>query len=120
MSSKRLERLESQIVRELSDILLRKVSDPRLRWVTITRAQVTADLQQAKIYFSTLEEGDQRQQALAALQHAGSYIRRELGARLKLRVTPAIHFFVDSELNQATQVWKILDELKRKGGSLDG
>jgi ribosome-binding factor A len=120
MSAKRLERLESQMVRELADILLRKVSDPRLRWVTITRVQVTADLQHAKIFFSTLQAGEQREQALAALEYASGYIRHELGQRLELRVTPQIRFLIDDEMEKAEKVWKIMEELHPKGGPLDG
>lgn len=119
MSSKRLDRLSSQLVREVSDILQRKVSDPRVGWVTVTRASLSPDLQLAKIYVSTLEGGERREQALAALKHAEGFVRHELGARLQLRVTPQVRFFPDEDLEKAERINRILGELKREGG-LDG
>lgn len=120
MGNIRLERLNAQLVREVSDIILRKVSDPRLTWVTVTRAKVTPDLSLARIYFTTLEGGEKRENALAALKHAEGFVRHELGGRLELRVTPEVHFYLDEEQQQVDRVFKILDDLKREGGSLDG
>lgn len=123
MGSKRLDRLSSQLVREVSDILRRKISDPRVGWVTVTRATITPDLQAAKIFITTLEGGEKREQALAALKHAEGFVRHELGRRLELRVTPEVRFLLDEEQERAERVYKILDEIKheeREGGSLDG
>ena len=127
MGSKRLDRLSSQLVREVSDILRRKIADPRLGWVTITRATITPDLQHAKIFITTLEGGEKRGQALAALKHAEGYIRHELGRRLELRVTPDVHFVMDEDQEKAERVNKILEDLRHEektpedheGGSLD-
>jgi len=119
MSSKRLDRLSSQLVREVADILLRKVSDPRVGWVTVTRATISPDLQMAKVFVTTLEGGEKREQAMSALKHAEGYIRHELGERLQLRVTPQVQFLLDEDQEKAARVFKILDELKHEGG-LDG
>ncbi len=120
MGNKRLERIESQLVREISDILRRKIADPRLGWVTVTRAHITPDLQLARIYVTTLEGGDKRAAALEALQHAESYVRRELGLRLEWRVTPQVRFLVDDRQEQVERVYQILEDLKRKEGQEHG
>jgi ribosome-binding factor A len=114
MSNKRLDRMSSQLIREVSDIILRKVSDPRLTWVTVTRASVSPDLQVAKIYITTLEGGEKREAALAALKHAEGFVRHELGGRLELRVTPEVRFFLDEEQAQVEKIYKILDDLKQE------
>jgi ribosome-binding factor A len=115
MGSKRTDRLASQMVRELSDIFRREISDPRLTWVTVTRAWVSPDLREAKVYLNTLETGEKRGQVLAAAQHAHGYIRHELGRRLELRVTPDVQFFMDEELEKAERIFRILNEIKREG-----
>lgn len=120
MGGKRLERLESQLVREVSDILLRKLSDPRLQWVTVTRAKLTPDLREARLFITTLQGGEARAQALAALEHAHGYIRRELGRRLQLRITPDVHFAEDEDLARVEKIERILNDLKREEGTTDG
>lgn len=112
MSSKRVERMASQLVRELSDILRRQISDPRLSWVTVTRAEITPDLQEATAFIRTLEPGEPERQALEALRHAEGFIRRELGRRLEIRVTPSIHFRPDQAAQSAENVLRILEQLQ--------
>lgn len=120
MGSRRLERLASQLVRELSDILRRKLGDPRLDWVTVTRAKISPDLRDANVYITTLQAGEPRDRALEALAHAHGYIRRELGQRLQLRVTPDVHFHEDEALAEAQRVHHLLTELKSEGEPPDG
>jgi ribosome-binding factor A len=115
MSGRRLERLSSQLVREVSDILRRRVSDPRVSWVTVTRAKISPDLSQAKIYVSTLETGEKRGQMLEALKHAAGFIRHELGSRLQLRLTPEVRFFLDEEFERAEHVVELLQGLHKEG-----
>jgi ribosome-binding factor A len=115
VSSKRLDRLASQLVREVSEIFQREVSDPRITWVTVTRATISPDLCEANIYLSTIETGEKREQVLSGVKAAGKYIRHELGRRLELRVTPNLHFFMDEDLEKAERIFKILNDLKRTG-----
>lgn len=108
MKPKRIDRLASQLVREISDILLRKLSDPRLSWVTITRAAITPDLREAKVYILTLAGGDQRAQTLEGLAHAAGFIRHELGRRVEWRVLPELRFLVDEEAERTEQLLRKL------------
>jgi ribosome-binding factor A len=111
MKSKRTDRLASQIVREIADILMRKLSDPRLHWVSVARADVSPDMREAKVFIRTLEDGEKRDQVLEALKHAEGFIRWELGKRLEWRVIPVIHFLLDTEMEKTENVLKIIEHL---------
>jgi len=120
MKAKRTERLASQIIREISEILRRKLSDPRLQWVTFTRAEVLPDMREAKIFVRTLESGEKQEQTFSALQHAAGFIRRELGHRLEWRVIPELNFQLDKETEQTEKVLRMISELSRGRSSADG
>jgi ribosome-binding factor A len=119
MKSRRLERLASQFVREISDILKRKLSDPRLQWVTVSRVSITPDMKAVKVYIQTLDTGEKREQTLQALKHAGGFIRHELGQRLELRVVPEVQFLTDMAGEQVDKVFRILEDLNSERGSQD-
>ncbi len=119
MKSRRQERLASQFVREISDILKRKLSDPRLQWVTVSRVVISPDAKTVKVYIQTLDTGEKREQTLQALKHAGGFIRHELGQRLELRVIPEMHFLPDADGEQTAKVFRILEDLNNERGSQD-
>jgi len=79
MTTRRQKQIGNLVRKELSDLLEKKVSDPRLDFVTITTVEVSSDLRQAHIYVSNL--GDQ-QEAMKGFDRATSFLRRELGSRL--------------------------------------
>lgn len=120
MKVKRTDRLASQIVREIADILRRKLSDPRLQWVTLTRADVSPDLRDAKIYTLTLDTGERREQTLTALRNASGFIRRELGRRLEWRVMPELVFVVDEESEQTERILNKISALRQERSTPDG
>ncbi len=81
----RSDRLSQEIEKEVSDILRRRVRDPRVEGVTITGVDVTGDLQQAKIYYSILsDKASDDQKTKAGLEKASGLIRKELGSRLSI------------------------------------
>lgn len=87
----RVDRLAQQIQREVDDILLKRVRDPRVQGVTITGVDVTGDLQQATIYYSILsDKASEMEKVQAGLDKATGLIRSELGARLNIFKTPEI------------------------------
>ncbi|MCK5242760.1 30S ribosome-binding factor RbfA [bacterium] len=120
MKAKRTDRLASQIIREISEILQRKLSDPRLQWVTLTRAEVSPNMREAKIFVRTLEIGKKEEQTLEALRHATGFIRRELGHRLAWRVIPEVVFRMDKEAEQTEKVLRIISELSHERSAKDG
>jgi ribosome-binding factor A len=112
LESRRLSRLGSQIQAEISDIIRRKLRDPRLGLVSITRASVSADLSHARIYFSVIGSEADAERSMACLGSAASFIRSELGRRLHVRRIPELKFFYDDSSVRGARIEKILKELK--------
>ena len=112
MTSIRPERVAELIQREVTDILIRRFRDPRLAGITITDVEVSGDLKHAKIFFSTLEEGETREKTFAALRHATSAVRRELAPRINLREVPEVHFEFDDSLERGARVEEILRRIR--------
>ena len=107
--SRRLERLNEQVKREVSEILRTEVRDPRVGLVTVTEARVAPDLSFARIYVRPL--GGEEAELFAGLEKATPYIRRELGKRLSVRHVPEIRFEPDRALEHALHIEKLLSEV---------
>jgi ribosome-binding factor A len=107
--SRRLERLNEQIKREVSDILRSEVKDPRVGLVTVTEARVAPDLSIARLYVRGL--GSDEDELFAGLKKATPYIRRELGKRLSVRHVPELRFEADRALEHALHIEKLLSEV---------
>lgn len=118
--SRRLERLNEQVKREISDILRSEVKDPRIGLVTVTEARVTPDLSIARVYVRGL--GTSEEELFAGLRKATPYIRRELGRRLTIRHVPELRFEADRALEHALHIEKLLAEVlprEAEGGEED-
>ena len=112
---KRSDRVGDQIRLEIADILSRRMKDPRVGFVTLTTVDVTADLKQAWVYVTVLQEGAQANEAIATLGRATGFIRGELGRRLKLRYVPELRFVRDTSVDQVRKVMTLLDEVTGEG-----
>jgi ribosome-binding factor A len=107
----RPDRVADQIRGELALLLAREVHDPGVGFVTITRVQVTPDLQQARVFYTAL--GDEKAQAASerALSRATPFLRRQIGSRLHLKRTPELHFMVDKSIAGQDRIEQLLNEL---------
>jgi ribosome-binding factor A len=112
MGSIRPERVAELVQREVTDILSRKLRDPRLAGVTVTDVEVTPDLKVATIFVSTLEGGAAREAALGALGRAARVVRRELAPRLGLREVPEVRFRFDESIERGARVDDLLRRIK--------
>lgn len=112
MESRRLVRLGSQIQEEISDIIRRKLRDPRLGFVSVTRANVSADLGYASVYFSVIGDKGDIERTMTCLEHASNFIRSELAGRLHLRRMPELRFFYDDSSMRGARIERILKDLK--------
>lgn len=110
---KRADRVGCVIKKELSELLLTKIQDPRLAIVTIMDVEVSDDLGLAKVYFSA-PPGSNYREALAGFKSAYGFLRRELGARVELKYMPEIRFYYDDTYNRAAKLEQILDEIKKE------
>ena len=114
MASNRINRINEEIMKELSS-LLRTVKDPRVQdtMISVTRVETTPDLRYTKVYVSFLQE-DRAKDAMAGLKSAGGYLRRELGRALSLRYTPELVFQADDSIDKGTHILKLLNDIERK------
>lgn len=110
----RSDRLSQEIEKEVSDILRRRVRDPRVEGVTITGVDMTGDLQQAKIYYSILsDKASDDQKTKAGLEKASGLIRKELGSRLSIYKTPELSFIRDESVQYGDKIDQLLNKLNR-------
>jgi len=108
---KRAERVAERIMSEVSDILIREVSDPRIKQITITGVKVSDDLRLAKIYFVEMGQDTCRPETKQALQKATGFLRRELGKRLELRYVPEIVFYADPSFAYGSRIDTIFAQI---------
>ncbi len=112
MATQRSIRVGELIQKELSDIILRGLRDPRVGFVTIMSVDVTSDLRIAKAYFTVMGEDADVQQTQQGLESAAPYLRRELGKRLKLRHVPELSFKFDESIAYGNHIESILQKIE--------
>ena len=110
MPNRRIERLNEQLRREISDILRREVRDPRIGIPTITRVEVTPDLWVARVFVRAAGTAAERAEALEGLDGAAAFIRRELRG-LRVRRVPELRFEIDQTLEHASRIEELLREV---------
>ena len=107
----RANRVGEQMKKELSDIISRKLKDPRVGFVTVTDVEVTGDLQQAKVFITVLGNDEQKEETLEGLEKANGFIRSEIGQRIRLRKTPEITFEYDESIEYGNRIESIIKKL---------
>jgi ribosome-binding factor A len=112
VSKLRAQRIADRVRQELSELLLYDISDPRLMGVTVTDVTVDRELAFANIYVSALEGTQRAEEILEGLEHAQSFIRRELAQRVDLRSFPNLRFHWDPTSERAEHIERLLASLK--------
>ncbi len=107
---KRSDRLGDLIQREISDILHRRIKDPRIGFCTIVRVDMSDDLRHAKIRVSIMGSESQQKSTLAGLKSASGFIRREVGRKIALRHTPEIVFVLDKSVEHSFRIAQLIEE----------
>ena len=108
----RASRVGDLVQREIADLIMKKLKDPRVRGVTLTGVDVSRDLRYARVYFSLLGDETQVLQAQAGLESAKGFIRREIGLRMELRYVPDLVFKHDPSLEAGSRMEKLLRKIK--------
>src|SRR5690606_18575508 len=116
MAVPRTERLREEIKKEASDIIQRRMKDPRIGFTTVTDVEISPDLRLVKIYVSVLGDEESRERTVEGLERARGFVRTELGRRIRLRHTPEIQFVYDESIERGTRVMQLLNELGDRGG----
>jgi ribosome-binding factor A len=110
----RPERVGEEIRQAVGLALTREIQDPRIGFVTITRVKVSPDLQQARIYYTTIGDERARKDTARGLEAAKSFLRRAIGNRIRLRRVPEIAFDYDRGVEHQDRVEQILNELAKE------
>jgi len=111
MQPARMKKISDLMVVEISKILLRRVKDPRVKYVTVTDVEVTKDLKSATVFFSVLLDDLDKQQILEGLNHAAGFIRSELFPQLRLKSVPTLVFKIDASIEYGAHIEKLLHEI---------
>ncbi len=114
MANYRDRRVAQEILKEVNQILRKKIRDPRVQDVTITDVHVTGDLQQATIYYSILSDlASEKEKAQRGLEKATGLIRRELGRELTLYKTPELVFELDESVAYGNKIDEMIRNLNK-------
>jgi len=111
---KRSARVRDLIREEVADIIMHRLKDPRLGFITVTGAWTSDDLRHARVYVSVLEE-TKKDGSLRILTSSARFIRSELSKRLKMKFVPELAFKLDKSIEYGTKIDRILDEIKSSG-----
>lgn len=114
MKRERQVRIDHELQRELARLISRELSDPRLGFVTVTRVEITQDLNTAKVFVSIIGDRHVAGQSMEALESAKKFLRGELGRAVKLRHTPELVFVEDRTTERAIELSKVLAETAAK------
>ncbi len=110
----RIKRINEACREALGEILQEEIKDPRIGFVTVTRVEITQDLQHGKVWVSVLGNEEEVEEAVAGLEKAKGFLRRELGRRVRMRYTPQLSIHLDHGAEVSEQVQMILKELEEK------
>lgn len=108
--SVKIERIESNLVKEISYILYNEIKDNDIKFVTITDVKVTNDLSFAKVYFTVLDD-NKKETTLVALKNASKFIRRELSDRIDIRHIPELQFVFDESIEYGKKIENIIEQI---------
>ncbi len=112
-SGVRLQRIADRIRQEISEMLIREISDPRLHQIFITDVKVDRELAFADIYVSAVEGSVRSVEILAGLDHASGFLRHALSARIELRVFPRLRFHWDPTPENADHIERLLADIRK-------
>jgi ribosome-binding factor A len=107
----RPDRVADQIRGELAQLLARDVRDPGIGFVTLTRVHVSADIQLARVFYTVLGDDRARRNSASALQRAMPFLRRQIGARLRLKRVPELTFQYDDSIAGQDRIEQLLNEI---------
>ena len=110
MKTYRLARVAEAIREVASETILYELRDPRVKLVTVTRAEVSGDLQHAKVYVSVMGTDKEQQLTLRGLRHAAGFIQSKLARRLQTRFTPTLSFVLDAGVKHSIEMTRLINE----------
>jgi len=114
---RRPDRVGAEIQAAIADLLTRgELRDPRIGYITLTGVKVSPDLRVARVFYSLIGNEEQRKATAEGLEAARGFVRREVTARVKLRVSPEIFFTFDESLGEGDKIERLLKQVRSKEG----
>src|SRR5262247_4467864 len=110
MKTHRLARVAEAIREVASETILFEMNDPRVKRVTVTRAEVSGDLQHAKVYVSIMGTPKEQELCMHGLRHAAGFVQSKLAGRLQTRFTPVIKFVLDEGVKKSIEMTRLINE----------
>jgi ribosome-binding factor A len=110
MKTHRLARVAEAIREVAAETILYEIRDPRVKLVTVTRAEVSGDLQHAKVFVSIMGTPAEQKTTLRALQHAAGFVQSKLAGRLQTRFTPLLTFVLDEGVKKSIEMTRLINE----------
>ena len=111
----RAERVSDELRRRLTELIQTELNDPRISFMSsITRIEMSPDLRYAKVFVSVMAEPAEQQASVAALRHAAGFLRRAVGAELRLRHTPELQFVLDHSIEEGDHVLRVIRDVERQ------
>jgi len=121
MSENRVRRVAEQIKKDVSQIIIAEIKDPRIAGMTsVTDVELSKDLRYASVYVSIYGSEAEREETLQTLARASGFVRSEIGRRIRLRYTPEINFFLDTSIEYGAYIESVLKSLKEEENNKDG
>ena len=114
MEGKRSDKIADLIQKEISQMLMKGLKDPRIGFVTITKVAVSEDCRMAKVYFSVVGSPEERERSTQGLNSAKGYVRKELGRRIRMKYTPEITFQFDPSIEYAIHIGEVLEQIRKE------
>jgi len=113
---KRSQRVSDLLRKEIADIIVYRLKDPRIGFITVTGVDVTDDIKMARVYVSVFQ-AEERKTTLEILNSAKSFIRSELSRRLRMKFIPIIEFRLDTSIEYGNRIESLLKEIEGEGDS---
>jgi ribosome-binding factor A len=117
LPGRRANRIGDLILREIADLLMTRVKDPRVQKTTVTGISVSQDLRYAKVFYSLIGTEQEILEAQRGLESARGFIKREIGLRMDLKYVPDIVFKHDPSLAEGDHMEKLLQKIKKEESS---
>ena len=112
LAGKRAVMVGDQLLREMADLLMRKVNDPRIKGATLTGIDLSDNLRNAKVYYSVLGDEEDLIRTQAGLDSAKGFIKREVALRVDLKYMPEIFFMHDPSLEKSNSLDKLFQKIR--------
>lgn len=109
----KIDRIASNLVKEISYILMTEIKDPDIKFVTITDCKITNDLSYAKVYYTVLNE-EKKEEIGKALKNAAGFIRKELFNRVDIRTMPELNFIYDESIAYGKRIETMIEQIQDK------